>query len=395
MTKMEEGFDLQEKWVWQREKMLSWLRVGVALAAIFVVQLNPERMAKFPILSHVSLVSFFIYSLVVAGFARRKPSAAKTIGLVTTFLDLLWVSLIVLSTGAPQTPFFVYYSFPVITASSRYGVKGSLAVAVTGVVLYGVIRFSFFWSTPITPDRFIIRIVYLLMLAYIFGFLSDFEKRQNQRLVLLSKTATDAAVQEERRRIARELHDRLLQVLASLTLRLEACRKHFIGKPTELARELELIEKAARGSMRDIRTFLAGKQFDHLAPGTFLERLKEEMEFIRDGVGIRVIFEVEPDELTLSQEVEQEMYPVLIEGLMNIARHSQASRLTLSLKQTEKELSGSLEDNGVGFDPGAGSDRVNYGLRSMRERIEKLRGCFSIQTAPGEGTALHFTVPLA
>ena len=113
---------------------------------------------------------------------------------------------------------FVYYFFPIITASSRYGMKGGLSAAVAGALTYGFIRFYFDWEDSLGIDRFVVRSIYLFVLAYIFGFLTEFESKQNQKLLALSKTAAEVATLEERRRITQELHDGLLQSLASLIL---------------------------------------------------------------------------------------------------------------------------------------------------------------------------------
>ncbi len=384
----------EEQWLQQKEKVLAWVRLGFSLAAILVIQLNPERVARFPILSHISLYSFLLYSLLVLYLTKREKADSKKIGLTTTCLDLLWVSLIVFSTGAYQTPFFVYYLFPVITGSSRYGIRGGLLVALIGATLYGFIRLSPIWDTPLAPDAFVIRIIYLFVLAYIFGFLSEFEKKQNQKLMALYKTAGEAATLEERRRIGRELHDRLLQVLASLGLRLEACRKHLIQTPKELAREIELMEETTRISMEEIRRFLAGKDTRTLVPGTLVEKLREEMTFLRDGMGLKVVLETEPEDLSLPSEVEQEVYYVLREGLMNVARHSRASKTEIFMKEEGREIRGSLEDDGVGFDLAGVKDSSGFGLVNMDERIKKLGGKLSVEAHPGKGTRLSFRVPL-
>ncbi len=384
---------LEEQWQQQKERVLGWIRLGFSIAAIVVIQLNPERAARFPGLSYFSLYSFFIYSLIILYVTRNEKVASGKIGFTTTCLDLFWVSMMVYSTGGSRTPFFVFYLFPVITASSRYGMKGGLLVAVVGVTLYGFIRFDPSSENPLGIDTFIIRSIYMLVLAYIFGFLSEFEKKQNQRLMTLYKTAGEVATREERHRIARELHDRLLQILASLTLRLEACRRHLMQSPGDLSHELQSMEEAARSSMEDIRQFLAGRETHALAPGTLIEKLREEGRFLRDGLGLRVIVESEPEELTLAPEVEQQLYYVLREGLMNIARHANASRAEVLLKQNEKEIRGELRDDGVGFNMARIKNGHNgLGLGAMKERVEKLGGILSIETAPGKGTRIWFHV---
>jgi signal transduction histidine kinase len=383
----------QDQWLLQKEKTLAWLRFGFSAAAILVVQLNPERIAQFPLLSRAALISFSLYSLLLLFLLRLKAIHVAGLALTTTCLDLLWVSLIVFSTGPSPTPFFVYYFFPVVTSSSRYGVKGGLSAAALGIALYGLIRFSSLSSQPIAIDILVIRSIYLFVLAYIFGFLSEFEQNQNHKLMALYKTAGEAATQEERRRIARELHDRLLQVLATLSLRLEACRKHLTMAPEELSRELQMMEKMTVNSIADIRKFLSGKDVPSLVPGTLVESLKDEMKFLRDGLGIRMILESEPEELNLSPELEQELYYVLRESLINIARHSHASRAVVLLKETEDQISGSVEDDGIGFELAHVTGNGRLGLGTMEERINRLGGKLDIQTSPGKGTKISFTTP--
>lgn len=384
----------EEQWLLQREKALAWLRAGFALVAILVIQLNPARAAPFPMLSRLSLFTFLIYSLLVLYLINRRKVASWNIGLATTAFDLAWITAIVFSTGGSRTPFFVYYFFPVITASARYGLKGSLATGIIGVSLYGIIRFSYPGTNPILIDLFVVRSVYLLVLAGIFGFIADFEKKQGRKLMALSKSAGELAVQEERRRIGRELHDRLLQTLANLTLRLETCRRHLIPSPDALGRELQLMEETAREAMEEIRGFLAGKNGFHIVPGALLEKLEEEMRFLRDRLGFRALLESEPEELSLPQELEREVYLMLREGLMNAARHSQASEIALHLKQTPCDLTGLLKDNGVGFDATKNLNDGGYGLSGMRERIQKLAGRLDVKTTPGAGTEISFVVPL-
>ena len=385
----------QDQWILQKERVLAWLRVGFAIVAVAVILLNPARVARFPLLSYVSLGSFLIYSLAILHLATREQTYYRAIGLITTCLDLVWVSFIVFSTGGAATPFFVYYFFPIITASSRYGIKGGLSAAIAGALTYGYIRFHFDWDDSLGIDRFAVRSIYLFVLAYIFGFLSEFESKQNQKLFALSKTAGAAATLEERRRITQELHDGLLQSLATLILRLEACRRQFLESPAELDLELRSIEDDTRSSMKTIRQFLAGKEAHSFPPGMLLEKFKDDLKFLRDGVGLRVILETEPEAFTPPETVEQDLYYVLREGLMNIIRHSQASRADVVLRQTRTEIQGSLRDDGIGFDQTATRKAPGLGLPSMKERIKRLGGELEVHSSPGKGAIVSFVLPLA
>ena len=123
----------QDQWISQKETVLAWLRAAFAIVAVVVIQFNPERVARFPLLSYVSMGSFLIYSLAILYLVVNERTQSKKIGIFTTCMDLVWVSLIAFSTGGAATPFFAYYFFPIITASSRYGIKGGLSAAIAGV----------------------------------------------------------------------------------------------------------------------------------------------------------------------------------------------------------------------------------------------------------------------
>jgi signal transduction histidine kinase len=383
----------QDQWISQKERIVAWFRVGFAIVAVLVIQFNPSRVARFPLLSHVSLGSFVIYSIVLLYFVQHRRHASEILGITVACLDLIWVSLIVFSTGGAATPFFVYYFFPIITASSRYGIKGALGAALAGIISYGYIRFNFEWEGLLGIDRFIVRSTYLVVLAYFFGYLSEFERKQNQKLLALSNTAGEVATLVERRRIMQDVHDGLLQSLATQILRLETCRRQLLESPKELDRELRSIEDYTRSSMKVIRQFLAGKEIQSVPSGMLIEKLRDDLKFLRDGLGVQVIMETVPDDLNISGAVEQDLYLVLREGLMNIARHSHASVANVTLTQTDNEVRGSLTDDGVGFDLNQSANQ-GVGLSSMKERIEKLGGKLEIQSSPGTGAKLSFRLPL-
>jgi len=385
----------QDQWLSQKDRIFAWFRLGFAIVAVLVIQLNPSRAATFPLLSYASLGSFVLYSIGLWYITVHKHEVLEKIGIAAACFDLIWVSLIVFSTGGSATPFFVYYFFPVFTVASRYGIKGGISAALAGVALYGYIRFSFEWGGMLGIDRFIVRSVYLVVLAYFIGYLSEFERKQNQRLLALSKTAGEVGRLVERRRIMQDVHDGLLQSLATLILRLETCRKQLLGSPREMDRELRSIEDDTRNSMNVIRHFLAGKEIQSCPSGMLIEKLRDDLRFLREGIDMQVTLETVPDDdLNLPKAVEQDLYLVLREGLMNVARHSHASHADITLKQTRTELRGTLTDDGVGFDPTDVSGDHGVGLSSMRERIEKLGGELTIQSSPGGGARISFVLPL-
>lgn len=387
---------LEFEWFRERERATAWLRLAFAVIAIVVIQLNPSRVARYPALSTVVLISFLIYSAGAVGLVWKSKFSLSSLGAVMTALDTIWIAFIHISTGGTRTPFFFYYSFPVITASLRWGLKGSLPVAAIGVGIYAGIRLTLAAESGVKPigiDIIIVRSLYLFLLAGIFGYISEFEQKQNRKLLAYSRTAGQLAALQERHRIMYELHDGLLQSLATLILRIESCRARSGETAKELTAELGELEDLARKTMNDIRQFLAGREPTPIAAGTLMERLKDELRFLQ-SLGIEVLLDSYPEELDLPPEIEKELYYVLREALTNITRHAHATRVAIQLRRQDTRIDGSIEDNGVGVDLSRGVDRGGVGMAAMRDRIAKLGGGFELRTSPGHGFKIIFSVRL-
>jgi len=206
--------------------------------------------------------------------------------------------------------------------------------------------------------------------------------------------AATAAAQEERRRIFRELHDRALQLLSSVRLRAEVCRHELLNKPEVLAKELRTIEENTEVAVAEIRRLLSESQSEtDLVPGTLERRLREELEIFRSRSGLKLNFQCAVGTHRLPRDLERELYFTLREGIINVIRHSRASELKLSLSAIAGGYRATLEDNGIGFDPAALQSSTHYGVRIMRERIEKAGGQFALESAPGNGTRILISVP--
>jgi signal transduction histidine kinase len=215
----------------------------------------------------------------------------------------------------------------------------------------------------------------------------------------LQEQRRSSASVDQRRRIAAELHDRLVQTLASIDLRVvtctdrwRACRWEPLGQ--ELHELKGLAEEAlaeARGAIHE----LAPVRLREEGLPTYLEECVRHFQQ-RSSIPVEVTIAV------TSREVPEPTALLLIgllrEGLNNIRKHAQARRVWLEVQQEENQIQFRLTDDGVGFSPEEGRWRQaplrHYGLAYLRERIATIDGELQVLSHPGAGTVLAACVPL-
>lgn len=202
--------------------------------------------------------------------------------------------------------------------------------------------------------------------------------------------------EDERRRLARELHDGLGQTLTALTNQLERLQRSS-GLPGDLAAGLADSVEMARLALNDTRELsrlLRPPVLDDLGLGAALSWLARNLEQRTD---LRVELEVEGIEERLDPELETLVFRLVQESLTNVLRHSGARQASVSVSRSAGLLELRIADRGRGFDAHdafVGSEAAGSGLRGMRDRLELFGGRLELSSAPGEGTVVSAVVPL-
>lgn len=215
----------------------------------------------------------------------------------------------------------------------------------------------------------------------------------------LHRQVLELAISQERARIAREMHDGLAQVLGYVNLKTQAVRTLLgAGQLERVEQELERMEQAAREAYTDLRENILALRTSPDAQRGFLETLRAYVEQWEDQSNIRAELEVHVSEegLGLPSGADLQLLRIVQEALANVRKHSGASRVRVTLREQDGWLEVSVEDNGVGFDPGSPSrgDFPKFGLSTMRERAESIGGKLEIEAAQGRGTRVVARVPL-
>jgi two-component system, NarL family, sensor kinase len=204
-----------------------------------------------------------------------------------------------------------------------------------------------------------------------------------------------AGAEEERSRLAREIHDTLAQGLAAISLQLEQADcllddEHQTEQAQAVIRRALTLTRAnleeARRSVRDLRA----------APLEGRSLADALQELVRDWTAQgnpRVKFEMAGESRPLPVRIENGLYRMAQEALANISRHAQATRVRMRIVTTPHRIRLSVEDNGRGFDV-AETGGEHYGLVGLNERARLLAGTLHVQSSAGAGTRLSLTIPL-
>lgn len=201
------------------------------------------------------------------------------------------------------------------------------------------------------------------------------------------------AQEEERRRIARELHDEIGQYLTGLRFMLEKLSTSFEQEGTEgqIAPSLEVLSHLTE-RVRNLALDLRPTMLDDLG---LLHALLWYVQRYQSQTGIEVSFHHMGLEERLPTDVETVVYRVVQEALTNVARHSEARQVTLQLF-SDGQVTAVIEDQGKGFDVAKAFARhTSTGLSAMRERVALVGGEFSAESSPGRGTTIIVNIPIA
>jgi two-component system sensor histidine kinase UhpB len=221
---------------------------------------------------------------------------------------------------------------------------------------------------------------------------SDITERKLAEQALRALTRRLVQAEEtERRRIARELHDRVGQNLSALNINLDILLGHLGEGP--LARRLEDSLKLVDGTLQSIENVMADLRpalLDEYGLAAALEWYGQEYA---QRTGIRVAVSAAQPGIELAQEAAVALFRIAQEALNNAAKHSSAKRITVALEESDGELVLSICDDGKGFDP-ANAPRGRWGMTTMRERAEAAGGRLAVESAPGRGTTVRATLPL-
>ncbi|GGN92245.1 sensor histidine kinase [Saccharibacillus kuerlensis] len=202
----------------------------------------------------------------------------------------------------------------------------------------------------------------------------------------------ESAVREERRRMARDLHDSVSQQMFAIHMSAASLPKVLERNPAAAEPVMQQLIQMSNLAQRQMRALITQLRPVELEGTELPEALDRWFPDYCIQNGLKGVQDVELcDEL--SEAIEQQLFLIVQEAMANIVKHAQASMVSLSLRENERQVLLSISDDGRGFSGGAPQKQGSYGLMTMRERAEKLGGRAEILSKPGAGTTVRIHIP--
>jgi signal transduction histidine kinase len=293
-----------------------------------------------------------------------------------------------------------YVVFPaLIWAAFRFGPPGAtLSVAITAGLAIGVTAHHVgpFFQQPIDHETLSTQLfIWVAALTTLLVSAVVCERERSSRELAEARRTEGARAVEERRRIARDLHDSVSQALFSTVLHTRTAQKALEqegGSPSgRVGRSLGSIADLTRNVQAEIRSLSFELRRDPVHDG-LVAALARYASRLGAGDGLTIDVRGPERPLGLSQEVETQLFAIGREALANVQKHAGASAAHVRIATQNGAVVVEVRDNGRGFDPTAGHPG-HFGLDSMRSRAAEIGGRIVITSARGSGTAVRVRVP--
>ena len=241
----------------------------------------------------------------------------------------------------------------------------------------------------------------LLGATLLFGYFFFQNRKKNQHIKLQvmemeqKKKTTQAVMQaeeDERKRIAGELHDSVAQKMVVAKLNLEALNNHtdkLNEQEKKIYHNIQLLLEESTTEVRQLSHSMMPQAFSHAG---LTNAVKDFLNKIATP-GLRINFSAEGNFESIPENTGLMIYRIIQECVQNVLKHAAATKLDISMIAENSEVDVTIEDNGTGYDTTSINTQGNIGLKNVHSRVEYLRGKLDINSAPGRGTMIAFYIP--
>jgi len=197
--------------------------------------------------------------------------------------------------------------------------------------------------------------------------------------------------EEERKSLARELHDDLGQALTAIRIELELIK--YLTTDNNLIKRIVKVSEMIGQIMRSIQRIMAQLRPDILDDLGLKSAIEWYISEYISRTGIKVIF-IMPNEISFSNNTSLNIYRIIQEALTNVAKHSKADNVAINITKTNKFAKIIITDNGIGIKTNKKSNKKSFGIMGMKERAANIKGNLIIKNSKNKGTEIELIIPL-
>jgi signal transduction histidine kinase len=342
-------------------------RIGLSVVTLLSIYIDPTIGGAFEISPTLLAVLLLHLAYSIAFYtASESDIAPGLLPSIWTVLDIVFATLLAFLSEGPTSPSYAFFAFAIIAAGCRFGFRVTIVVTLCSVAVY---LMTIVFGHQVQRRLYLMRPAYLAIAGYLIAFLG-------QRRVNFEARVRELELTSERERIARSLHDGYVQALASMNLKLAACRELLLKDRSNEA--LERVTELRQGVAREydevrsyLRTLVNLDQHSGLDSsfGEFDTRFKVDISFDAQGLLVEQIFQL------------------VLEGIRNIWRHGRAASAAVKVGQTASLVKIIIEDDGKGFNEG---QPVPWAIAS---RVAEFGGHLTMANADPGGARLEIEMP--
>ena len=381
------------------ERVVAFVRLFFATVSLATINLAPTTPARYVPVTYGILLAYAMYSMVLLMLARRSRPRSQPIVIAIHIADFFAVAFLTLFTEGPSSPFFVMFGFTLLAAGYRWGFWETVSTGLASAFLLGLeailigdwLRQNGVIEGEFELNRFILRVTYLLLLAVMVGYLAEHER-------VARSEASSRASAEERGRMARELHDGVVQSLIGLKMQVTILRGRYReGDPTVAS--LEQIMAMLDREVVELRNFMFQMTpIDREPPDLHVLLTDLVDQFGRaSNIASTIVSNLDGEEI--SAHTRREIGRIVQEALVNVRKHSCAQRVLVSVSTNGTHCNLIIDDDGRGFDfegrlSGDELDNRRKGPRTIKERVRLLGGSLVVDSKPNAGSRVEISVPI-
>lgn len=370
-----------------RARVLFYARLALMAIGLGVLVVPAWRLSLGIRLPEGAYWYLLVLGYQVASYLWVGRRYARAVIFASLCLDLLVNLYLVAATGGVKSPLMTTQLVFTMLFALLY--PSPLAIIPPLLTLPLMAKIDQILGTQSLPGDLLLLLWYTALnitVVYVVVYLEGRERGAFQEVVRLQRQRREAALDSERTRIAREIHDSVGAALSGVMLQAEFLLGQVEGETVRA--ELEELRESASEGMEELRRAVSIMRHEfQLVPS-----VTDYLRAFGSRHHIETACEVEGMERDLDPERQLVVFRILQEALANVARHSAAGKAAVRLVFAERRVALAVSDDGKGFEAERGV-AGHYGLRNMSERAAKAGGTVEIHSAPGQGTRIELELP--